>query len=383
MEKRPAFRCVSLTLTLTLALAACGGAGTGDDDGTPDAAPDPGLAVLGGGSHSLDAVVLTEVANSGDGLRYPRDLAFKPDASELWIVNGGDDSTTVVFAVDTATQSSSKFRSAGGEHFMSRVAALAFGAPGTFATIQDQDQETQPSTPADFMGPTLWSSNLSIFDAGHGGHLDMLHNSPNSTGIAWDRDNAYWVFDGYHSSITRYDFHADHGPGGTDHEDGEIARYVEGEVKYDPAVSSHMELDHATGLLYIADTGNGRIAVLDTGTGSRGASLSPNYDAADMYWMVDASISTLVDESSAPIRKPSGLALRDDILYVTDNAASTVLAFDLAGELIDWVQLTPEIPTGSLMGIEPGSDGSLYLVDSANDRVLRLAAKPVEEDPQP
>lgn len=57
-------------------------------------------------------------------------------------------------------------------------------------------------------------------------------------------------------------------------------RRVEGQVKYVEGVTSDMQLDHATGKLYVADTGNARVAVLDTKSGS---TLRPNYDGADMY----------------------------------------------------------------------------------------------------
>ena len=159
---------------------------------------------------------------------------------------------------------------------MPKPAALAFGKPGFMATAHDTDQVTQASTPADFMGPSLWTTG-DEFEGGHESHMDMLHNSPDATGIAWDRENIYWVFDGYHRAITRYDFRADHGPAGSDHRDGITARYVDGELSYEKGVSSHLELDHTTGLLYIAETSAGRIAVLDTQTGTKGSSVSPNY----------------------------------------------------------------------------------------------------------
>src|SRR5690606_38485909 len=121
-----------------------------------------------------------------------------------------------------------------------------------------------------------------IYDSGHASHLDMLHNSPNGVGIAWDHDNVYWLFDGFHESITRYDFRNDHGLGGEDHRDGIIRRYVEGEVSYVPEVTAGMEIDHATGLLYFSDPGNARIAVLDTTSGAPGGPIGPNYDGAEM-----------------------------------------------------------------------------------------------------
>ena len=47
-----------------------------------------------------------------------------------------------------------------------------------------------------------------------------------------------------------------------------MRRYVEGYVKGAAGVPSHLALDRASGLLYIADTGHSRIAVLDTNTGT-------------------------------------------------------------------------------------------------------------------
>ena len=98
----------------------------------------------------------------------------------------------------------------------------------------------------------------------------MLHNSPNAAGIAWEKDNAYWVFDGMHGSLTRYDFNSDHGPGGTNHRDGIVARFVEGKVSHEPGVPSHMVYRADTLQLYVADTGNSRIAILETSTGNIG-----------------------------------------------------------------------------------------------------------------
>ena len=40
---------------------------------------------------------------------------------------------------------------------------------------------------ANFMGLTLWDGNLKEWEGGHLSHLDMLHNSPNGAGIAWEQ----------------------------------------------------------------------------------------------------------------------------------------------------------------------------------------------------
>ena len=221
------------------------------------------------------------------------------------------------------------------------------------------------------MGPTMWPSDLSDFDAGHGSHLDMLHNSPNGVGIAWEAENTYWIFDGYHQSPTRYDFGGDHGQGGADHSDGEIARYLEGEVGYEDDVSSHLLYDSATGFLYAADTANGRVIVLDTTSGEDGSNVGPNYDGADQYEVNAPEFWTLIEE--ADLSKPSGLEILDEVIYVSDYASGTIFAFDLDGELVDW--LDTGLGENTLMGMAFHPDGSLYLADSAGGTIQRLAVQ--------
>lgn len=377
-------RTLSAVLAALLA-AACGGGGGGGNGaggaggtagsgGSAGSAP-AGIGVLGNGMHSLDAVVMTVIATGDDGLEVPRDLAFNPSAlNELWVVNRGGPSVTIVFNPGGPAPEYALRSGLGGTHFMPEPAALAFGAPGFLATAQEQDQVTQAATPTDFMGPTLWTADSGTFNAGHASHYDMLHNSPNSAGIAWERDNVYWVFDGYHASLTRYDFGSDHGPGGEDHSDGVIARYVEGQVGYVPDVPSHMELDATTGLLYVADTGNARIATLDTASGTQGGTLEPNYDDAEQYEMLGATLTTLVDASASDLVEPSGLALKDGLVFVTDNETGKVLAFDAGGVLVDWLQT--DVAPGGLMGMAFDGDGRLYLADAAGMRILRIEERP-------
>jgi len=353
------------TALLVPALLLCAGCPPVDDGPPP---------LFGDGSHTLDSITLTVIAESGDDLDDPRDIAFHPDrADELWVVNQGNDSLTVLFDPGTSDFESENFASSGNNHFLAKPSSLAFSDNGNFATVHETDELTQGpgGTPADFMGPTLWSSDMDVVDGGHGGHLDMLHNSPNGMGIAWEEDNTFWVFDGYHDSISRYAFHGDHGPGGADHSDGEILRYVEGEVDREADVPSHMEFDHDTGLLYIADTGNRRIAVLDTDTGDVGGSVSPNYDNVSVHREVDdAEITTFVDREVADMGEPSGLALHDGVLYVSDNRMGILWAFGLDGTLRDWIDL--ERGEGSLMGIAFDEDGRLHVVDGDEEEILRI-----------
>jgi hypothetical protein len=224
------------------------------------------------------------------------------------------------------------------------------------------------------MGPTLWTSDSRIFQGGHESHLDMLHNSPNAVGIAWESGNAYWVYDGYHTSLTRYDFRNDHGLGGTDHRDGIITRYVEGLVSYVPDVVSHVVYDPARRLVYAADTGNNRIVALDPASGRNLGPTSPNYDGCTQTAVGDADLWTLVDGECFGMVAPSGMEMRDGMLFVSDYATSRILAFTLDGELVDY--LDTGFPAGTLMGMAfHPTDGSLYLVDALRYRVVRIAPR--------
>ena len=236
-----------------------------------------------------------------------------------------------------------------------------------------------PGTPDEFMGPVLQDTNLEIFSAGWSSHLDMLHDTPLGMGIEWDHGRVYWVFDGYHSSITRYDFVEPHGDtptghAGEDHADGDTRRYVPGTVSRTPQVSSHMVLDRATDLLYIADTGNARIAVLDTQSGTIGAEYG-GFDWALQRHVNGGEIWTFVDQGTIEdLELPSGIELHEDHLWVTDNATSRIYAISLEGEVVDW--LDTGLPTGSLMGITFDGSGRIYIVDAVGERVLRISAPP-------
>ncbi|MCB9537227.1 MAG: hypothetical protein H6704_13325 [Myxococcales bacterium] len=357
--------------------------GMGGMGGTPE--PEPmGLPVLGDGLHTLDAVQLDVIGTAfADGLSTPRDLAFHNEyPDQLWVVNLDDSSMTIFFGVGTDEQGSRKKFGFGNTHFMAKPSSLAFGEPGFLATAQEEDQITQPTTPADFMGPSLWTSDPAQFDAGHASHMDMLHNSPNSAGVAWaGYGNAYWIFDGYHAALSLYDFKEDHGLGGADHSDGTMHRYVQGEVGYVQGVPSHMEL--LGDMLYVADTGNNRVAMLDTTTGEMAGPVFPNYDtiSAQQQQRVDGAVlSTVVDGAAVEgMERPSGLAIADDTLWITDNATSRVFAFDLEGNLLDWLDLSDEIDAGGLMGIAVGPAGDLFVCDALGDRILRISPKPTEE----
>jgi len=357
-----------ITVALGLLATACG---PGDSSGN-DQEDSSGVPVLGNGSHDPDTLDVTVIGTAGkDDLETPTDLAFHPDvAGELWVVNQTAESVTVFSDVGTSDQTSMFSHASTSEHFLAYPSGIAFGNNGLFATSHDKYEPTQGgATGADFMGPTLWDGDAASFDAGDEAHMDMLHNSPNGKGIAWEKGNRYWVFDGFHDSITMYDFNDDHGRGGTDHTDGEIARYVEGKVKSLANVPSHLVVDKDNDLLYIADSGKNRIAVLDTTSGDVGDDLNPNFDGCQQYAMDDADLSTWVDGDDAGLEKPVGIALHDGLLFVSDVDLEGIYAFDLAtAELVDWLDLGR-----TLYGIEFDDEGSLYAADPDENEIIRIA----------
>jgi hypothetical protein len=370
------------------------------------ALPAPGVRQPGwqlGGDRSTATPRLTVVAEH-PYLRQPRDLAFNPRVpGELWVVNGAGDSVAIIHDADGGATQIEERRDGQASHFMHRPSAIAFGGdattidePGTFATAQESANDAVPYTGDDFMGPTLFSSGLDIFGrqppfGRAGSHLDMLHESPLAMGIAWERDNVYWVAGGKAGDIVRYDFQTDHGVGNHDHSDGIIAHYATGQLRHVPGVPSHMAYHVTSGLLFIADTGNGRVVSLDTRSGSLagpGPQVEPGVTSSTVSGaalagfvcstivlgeprQVAASLGTLV-APSAPLQQPSGLEIDGDVVFVGDYASGIIYAFDLEGRQIN--ALDTGLGPSALMGIALGPDGRLYLVDALRHRVLRIDA---------
>ena len=340
----------------------CGGGGGGGSAGSvPQFGSSPSLAVL---------------ATGADGLDVPRDLAFHPDRSnELWTVNQATDGTVIVFDPGTSSQRTEERVDAFADHFMEEVSSIAFGAANTFGTCQEsRNTYNGLAPPNDHMGPSLWPADLDIYanenqdprGALGGSHLDMLHQSPLCMGIAHDHANVYWVFDGLHGDIVRYDFQRDHGPGYSDHSDGIVRRFVEPDVRRMAGVPSHLELDAASGWLYVADTGNGRVLRLDTRSGRATGHLMPYGEPLEEYtrWE-DATLETVATGFDAP----SGLALHDGRLFVSDAATGEIVALDpgTGSEL-------GRIDTGGqgIFGLTVGPDDKLYFVNGAEDVLVRV-----------
>ncbi len=347
--------------------------------------PDTYISQFGPG---FDEVV---IASSTDGLDEPRDLEFHPGIGrsyELWVVNRADDSMVILHETGTLEQTSEERLDAYRNHFMEEVSAIAFGAyhdefDYQFGTAQEsRNTYNGASNPNDFMGPALWPSSLDHFAVENqngengllGSHIDMLHESPLGMGIAHDYDNVYWYNDGFYNELVRYDFQQDHDTGEHDHSDGIVHRYSEIELSRFAGIPGHMTLDKDTGILYISDTGANRVLWVNThdttitsvdiyDDPTRVESLAEYMRVTDVEWGIfDTGIS-----------RPSGIALYDGTLFVSQNGNGKITGFNLDPDGKGFSNSrTVNTNAGSIMGLEVGPEGKLWYVDSLNNIVVRL-----------
>lgn len=381
---------------LALALLACGpepaasgtsapvgdaaGSTPGPDAGAEDTLAPPALTVPELGDGVAD---FTVIGTAADGLANPRDLDFHPwRPDELWTVNEANDGVVIYFGAGTDAQSSEARVDAWADHFMAHVSSIAMGDDDTFGTCQESNNDWDGTqAPDGHMGPTLWPSDLEVFakvnqdgerdGLGHhllGSHLDMLHESPLCMGIAHDTEHTYWVFDGHHGKIVRYDFRHAHGYGEDDHSDGEIHSYEELDVTRTVGVPSHLALDQEARRLYVADTGTGRILWLDVDSGAPTEELEQHWNVfeyVDTYRAVTGATHGVLAEG---FTRPSGLALHEGRLLVSDHDTAEIVALSLSGEELARLQT----PAQGIMGLVVGRHGHLWYTDGPGDQVVRI-----------
>ncbi|HEV8549671.1 MAG TPA: hypothetical protein VGQ57_11600 [Polyangiaceae bacterium] len=400
---RVAFTPRLLAPWLSMVVVACsseslspGGGSEHAMDPTLDAARAVAESVLGQAGEVATLRTIYDPSYDGSGRPlYPTAFAWNPTADdELWITlreppsnQECDNGTTVactwlmgrvaiVTGATLAPEEEPKVvikMDANAWHFMRRPTSIAWGEKDSFATCAEARTSNYEDESIPFNGPVLWSADPAIFGAPPppksptgSTHIDMLHESPYCMGIAHERDNVYWTFNGDAGSLDRYDFHAPHEPGGDDHTDGELWRYAMGSLARLPDVPSHLVLDPATGLLYVADTGHGRIVALDTTTGRADGDVVEYDGIATHALMTDAVLSPVVPPGL--LSQPTGLALYRGVLFVTDFATGTIAAFDTSGRR---VASRDTYLTDALGGIGVGPDGRAYFTDRSTGRVLR------------
>jgi hypothetical protein len=322
--------------------------------------------------------VYSTIATSANQVNKPTDLDFHTILSrkELWVLNENTEnsggSTVTISDAGLATQSSVWLRDGNAWHFMSLPTGLAFGTNGNWGTSPGV-YDANHNGGAPFTGPSLWSSDMSIYaqNAGpgtNGSHLDMLHETPYGMGIAHHKDNAYWVFDGNSSNIVYYDFVEDHGPGQDYHGDAIIRRYSEVVVSKEGDIPSHLILDKATGWLYIIDTGNDRVLRMNTATGNVKNPLSP-IETVEEYSEMENVVSEVVIDTG--LTQPSGVDLIGDRLIVGDYTTGDIRFYDIG---VNPVAYLGKIETGAagLTGIKVGPEGNIWFTNRLTNMVQKI-----------
>lgn len=381
-----------MQIALRIGMAALLAAGISGCSGeSPAGAPTPlgDGHQLGTGDGSPGSVTLVSIYRS-DTPRQATDLAFHPLRSELWVLlrefvdgppctqaerHGCDElrgSVAIVSGAGGANPTAVWKQDANAWHFMRTPAGIDFGGDGTFATCSEARTGNYDDETSDYNGPTLWSSDPAIFTIQppglNGSHLDMLHETPYCMGIGHERANVYWTFNGKLGALDRYDFAKPHAPGESDHSDGQLQRWVEGSLARKPGVPSHLAYEAESARVYVADTGHGRVVALDTMSGAPGADIITAEIMASAKSVAGARLIEIVPPGV--LEAPSGLELKDKVLFVTDNATSRIYAFDLDGKPLR--TLDTGLPAGSLAGIAIGPDDRIYIVDLAQAQVRRI-----------
>ncbi|RYZ49736.1 MAG: hypothetical protein EOP49_15575, partial [Sphingobacteriales bacterium] len=332
----------------------------------------------------------TVIANASQSVNQPRDLDFKPFTNELWLINRGGSnggSNVIIYNAGQQNQTTQYRMDTHAGHFMIYPSAIAFGDDGEFSTTQEIKNTASPAST--FMGPALWSGDTSIFARVFqnnwvngkplGSHLDMIHQSPFSMGVAHDSGSMYWVFDGHNGNLCKYDFGDDHSPGYDDHSNGRIWRYTDVPLTRTVNVPGHMILDKGTGWLYIIDAGQKKLKRVNTATGTVSGTLSAPATAGEPlmgYW---AMSGTTVEVLDSFLTQPCGIDLYNGRLIVGDYDNGDIHVYDITGTTPVHLGV---IATGQagMMGMKIGTDGRIWFVNYTQNTVMRIDPSTVVND---
>ena len=258
---------------------------------------------------------------------------------------------------------------------MSLPTAIAMGDNNNFATcpgVYDANGNQSTSTP--FTGPTLWNSDPTVYAQNQfgplGSHLDMVHVTPRSQGIAHERWNRYWVVDGTNQDVVMNDFRNDHGPGNDYHGDAIIHRFPEVTITRDPNnhIVSHCVLDKHTGWLYIVDMGGQRVLRLDSrsGTPNGAPSFGPFESYVDYQNMTGATWEVVV---AGGLQEPAGIDVVGERLLVSDHATGEIIIYDMADSFAELGRIA--VGAG-VMGVKVGPDGRIWCVNATLSHLIRV-----------
>lgn len=320
------------------------------------------------------------IAGSAQQVNLPTDLDFHPTLTnkELWVCNknteGSGGSTVTIYDAGQPGQTSVYKIDGNAWHFMSLPTGIAFSENGNWANSPGVfDANHDGGDP--FTGPSLWSSDLNIYgepSGGNGSHLDMLHLSPECQGICAEKDNVFWVFDGYSGDIVRYDFVEDHGPGASYHGDATAIRYSDDAVAKDPAnnVVSHIILDAEKKWLYAVDHGNQRVIRIDITTGSDQGGV-PQFPMNETIAEYDVYTGYTQELVAFALDKPAGIDIIGNRLIVSEYQTGEIIIYDIIS--MPAVELY-RINTGynTVQGIKIGPDGKIWFVDQSSNGVYKI-----------
>jgi hypothetical protein len=307
------------------------------------------------------------VSNPSGSLNKPTDLDFFPiyGKNELWVINERTESSggSTLKISDATTDAPSFLHQVDGNawHFMSLPTGIAFSSDNfNFASSPGvQDANHSGGT---FTGPTLWSSDPDIYaqpSGGNGSHLDMLHGSPKSMGIAHEVDNVFWVYDNWNKDIVRYDFVEDHGPGNDDHADAIVRRYKNIGISAQGDIPNHMVLDKNSGWLYFVDNGNNRVLRLDINSGSVTNQLPLINEPLAEHSQVGGFVLETVADGN--LTTPCGIELFENYLMVGEYFSGDIVVYDVLNDFIE-IGRIPTINSG-LTGIKVGPDGNIWFTN--------------------
>lgn len=316
-----------------------------------------------------------QVGSSSNELNTPTDLDFHPNG-DLWVVNRETEESggsTVTFENPAKPNQTSVYKQDGNAwHFMSLPSGIAFSNNGNFATSASvYDANHDGGDP--FTGPTLWSSNPVIYSqpsGGNGSHLDMLHESPYSMGIASESDNVFWVFDGDSNDVVRYDFAEDHGPGNSDHSDGIIRRYKGMDLAYiNTSIPCHLELDKNKEWLYIVDGGHNRVVRLNINTGNTPTNLIGTNEAVEEYSEVTGATWEIVVETG--LEQPTGIDVIEDRMIVSDYSTGDIIVYNIASIPATEIARLQTNKTG-ITGVVIGPEGYIWHTNFEENTVTKI-----------
>lgn len=325
------------------------------------------------------------IASSSNSLASPIDLDFYPNQGvrpmELWILSQGTNSTggstVIVTNPHKSTRTRKYVQDGNAWHFMALTSAMAYG-DSNWATCQDILDANRQS--GKYTGPTLWPGDMSIYgivgkpssQTVNGSHLSMVHQTPYGKGIAFEKDNIYWVMDGYEGLIKRYDFGDPHEPGGSDHSGGSARVFNDFTFTRHTTLPSHIVIDKARKYLYGCDPMGKRIFRIDITTGSLvGNRTKVNNEPMTGYYTYNGLQSTTLIDTG--LTAPVGIDIFNDRLIVTDNGRAEIIIYDISSNIKEVGRIKLKYTaTPDVMGIKVGPDGKLYFVDKANKQAYLI-----------